>query len=158
MSARIPGLATLRRMPLRRLLVLLSLLLAVAVQADDRAALAAGKGIRLVELDGAPHEGGDAWIAPGLHVLRFESTATVEPLPGRSSRVIREHCEARFRARPGGVYVLTQEVVARRGVRSWHHALASFVYDEGRERAVGECVCRTAPPEDDLSAPRFPSG
>ena len=111
------------------------------------ARLEAGRGVRILEIDGEPREVAQADLAPGVHSLRFESRATVEPIPGRRFRQIHEVCEARFRARSGVLYVLVQEVVASRGARSWHHQLSSFVQDEERERAVGECVCRTAPLE-----------
>jgi hypothetical protein len=110
------------------------------------AQLVPGAGIRLLELDGELAPGARWELEPGPHTLRFESTATVEPLPGRRSRVIREICDARFHARQGALYALVQEVIASRGVRSWHHQLSSFIHDEGRDRATGECVCRTAPP------------
>lgn len=112
-----------------------------------RASLVAGRGTRILEIDGRPPSEAETELAPGVHVLRFESRATVEPVPGRRSRVIHEICEARFRARSGAAYVVLQQVIASRGVQSWHHQLASFVHDEQRDRAVGECVCRTAPLE-----------
>jgi hypothetical protein len=123
------------------LVLLLSGLSAVALGEDivAPALVVKGRGTRILEVDGRPMDVAQKELAPGLHSIRFESTATVEPVPGRRSRVIREVCEA------GAVYVLLQEVVASRGVRSWHHQLSSFIHDEERDRATGECVCRTAP-------------
>lgn len=129
------------------LVLLLSGLSAVALGEDivAPALVVKGRGTRILEVDGKPMDVAQKELAPGLHSIRFESTATVEPVPGRRTRVIREICEARFHARSGVVYVLLQEVVASRGVRSWHHQLSSFIHDEERDRATGECVCRTAP-------------
>ena len=83
-------------------------------------------------------------LAPGIHRVRFESVAEANP-PGGRPRRLWEICEARFQARSDVLYVLTQELISVRGKRTWRHQLSSYVYDDERERPVGECICRAAP-------------
>ena len=108
----------------------------------------AGKGTRLLSLDGEAAEGSEVELAPGSHTLRFESVARVESRAERP-REITEVCEARLSVRPGARYELQQELVSIRGRHAWRHILSSGVQDVERDRWVGECVCRSrvsAPP------------
>jgi hypothetical protein len=114
---------------------------------DSLARLVPGRGTRILEFDGKSVVGGQLELTPGLHTIRFDSKVTVEPVPGRRTRDIHEVCEARIYARPAALYVLLQELIASRGARSWHHQLSTFVHDEEYDRAIGECICRTAPLE-----------